>query len=150
MTNESEAGDKFYDDAAGYRPAFRPGADRLRDATGIGADEAEQHIATVAAFAADARLSVPVAQRIHGQLVSALLSPPDQQTVNQWAAESRRMAREEFGEFGEHRLRQAQAFVQARPEIAEVLDATGFSSHPDLVRALIENSNGLRMEPRKR
>lgn len=151
MTSTEDAANVLYSDASSYRSALAPGVERLRDSLGISAEQGEEHLAETAAVFADARVSVPIARRLHSLMVHHLISgPPDEATKQEWEAESRRMAREEYGDDADRRLAQVREFIGARPGLAQVLDQSGMTSHSLLVRVLLENGNSLRMTPRSR
>ena len=45
-------------------------------------------------------------------------------------------------------MQMAKTFVDNRPALKELLTTTGLGSHPDVVSALVEHPNTIRLTPR--
>jgi hypothetical protein len=133
-----------------YGPALKDQLDRLSDHTGMSPEEREATLDAAAEFFSDARISSSTAPTLYSLLASAVVEPPDDATVEQWATETRRELREHYGDDAGRRLEAAQKFIAARPDLQKTLNETGLGSHPRIVLALTENATQMRMVPRKR
>jgi hypothetical protein len=97
----------------------------------------------------DAGIAPDRAVRLHKLFTRHIVEPADEATVNEWAAEARREARDRYGQQeADRRIEIAREFVKNRPALAQLLTETGVGSHPDFIRALIASPHTLRINPR--
>jgi hypothetical protein len=122
---------------------------RLRDATGMGAAEADAHLTEFAVAFHDAGIEPGEAGVIHSLVAGHTVAEPDAEQIERWATESRRMLRERFPDDADRRMEAARQFVRERPKLARALQASGIGSHPYLIGALAERAMRLK-SPRKR
>jgi hypothetical protein len=132
-----------------YGPVLADAADRLSDRTGMSQQERDAHIAEMATTFDDARILPEPASRLHALVVQHIGKPVDDATVDQWATEARRQLRDRYGlEESQRRIEIAKQFIANRPTLAKLLEDTKLGSHPDIVVALTENPERLRLTPR--
>jgi hypothetical protein len=146
--------DRFYGGAASalssYRPHLADAFNHFRDATGMNAADAEAELTAAAIAFSDARIAPEEAARLHALVLQHALAPADDTMIAGWATETRRELRQRYGKDADSRLAAAKAFVDARPGLKALQNASGVGSHPDIVLALAENPHALRMTPRTR
>ncbi len=124
---------------------------------GIGANTAifdvvntvvDSHVAVMAALFEDARVGREAPQ-FHRLFVKYALDPAGEAQRIEWAEQTRRQLRDQYGEAGAaRRLGRVRQFIEARPDVAESLGRTGLGDCPSVVLALAANANSLRIEPR--
>jgi hypothetical protein len=135
--------------AKSYGPVLSDSMNVLADHAGLNASERETILRQHAVVFDDAGIPPDRAVRLHNLLAQKLLEPPDDATVNQWAAEARREARDRYGlEEADRRIEIAREFIKSRPALTELMNTTGLGSHPDFIRALIASPHTLRLKPR--
>lgn len=148
-----DAADALFGDPAVVARSYEPTlSDSLDDLTALAPELAEKRgelLANAAEVFADAALPPERAASLHSLYVSSLRTPPDEATVQKWANESTAWLQEQFPQGYAVQLDRARRFVHARPELKEALDR-GLGSHPQIVKALIENAAQLRLTPRKK
>jgi hypothetical protein len=160
MTPEQSDADVFYGGDASirsnYEPAIKHDVGRIGDARAWTSEQRDEALATFSRAFHDAKLSSSEASIITGHLAATVKEPPDQETVDGWAAESRRMLRERYGSDAEavRRLGVITEFVRNRPTLAVMLKETGVGAHPDVIKRLAERADtsstyGLRVTPRR-
>lgn len=149
-----DAADILFNDpvvvARNYEPTL---ADSLDALTALAPDLAEKRDALLAGAAevfADAALPPERASLLYSLYVSSLQNPPDEATSQQWATDSITWLQEQFPQGHTEQLNRARQFIQARPELKEMLERTGLGNNLQVVKALIENASQLRLAPRKR
>lgn len=132
-----------------YGPVLADATDRLSDRTGMSQQERDAHIAEMATTFDDARILPESASRLHALVVQHIGKPVDDETAGQWATEARRQLRDRYGlEESQRRIEIAKQFIANRPTLAKLLEDTKLGSHPDIVVALTENPERLRLTPR--
>jgi hypothetical protein len=151
VTDETE--DILFGDTEGlvtsYEPSLADSLDYFSDHVEITEDQRRAAISEAAIVFSDARIPPDEASRIHGHIVRHAVEPADDATREAWATESRRELRERYGPAeAERRPKAARTFISNRPGLRDLLNATGVGSHPDLVLALADRANRLRLAPR--
>lgn len=134
---------------ASYGSALSDTMNSLVDHMGATAEQRDAILREHAMAFDDANIPPERAVGLHTLLVQHVAEPADDATVDTWAEESRRRTRERYGAVeAERRMGLAKQFIKKRPGLAELLNTTGLGSHPDIVAALVERPDMLRMEPR--
>jgi hypothetical protein len=134
---------------ASYGSALSDTMNSLVDQIGATPEQRDAILREHAMAFDDAGITPERAVGIHTLLANHVAAPADDATVDGWAAESRRRTRERYGAVeAERRMEIAKEFIKKRPGLAELLNTTGLGSHPDIVAALVEKPDMLRMEPR--
>lgn len=133
-----------------YGPSLADAVDRLTDITGMSAADRESHITAAARLFDEARIGPSEASRLHSLAVEHIAKPADDATVAEWESESRQKLRDKFGlDEGQQRIKIVKEFIANRPGLKKLLAESGLGSHPDIVLALAERSEELRMKPRE-
>jgi len=134
---------------ASYSSALSDTVNSLVDHMGATAEQRDAILREHAMSFDDANIPPERAVGLHTLLANYVAIPADDATVDAWAEESRRRTRERYGAAeAERRMQIAKEFIKKRPGLAELLNTTGLGSHPDIVAALVERPDTLRMEPR--
>jgi hypothetical protein len=134
-----------------YGLQMKDATDRLTDAYGWSEAQRSEHETEWMHAFHDARIPNEPASTLYSLYAKYAEAPPDQATLEQWSAESRKHLRETYGPAeAARRVEAAQAFVKARPKLEAALHASGMRSHPAWVKALTESPHNMRMTPRPR
>jgi hypothetical protein len=132
----------LHDRRAGMSDAF--GVDDVYDPEGqLDAEHKQTLVEIVHDIAAEAELPSMELREIAtlGKQIAA--EPPTEQTLAEWAGEaSRQLVDRAGGDIAEAErdLAAAREFVQARPALGALLEATGLGSHPVIVQRVVEAS----------
>lgn len=155
LRTEEDLADALYGSAAAIRSAYEPSlkesVDRIGHQTGWSQAERDAYVTGAAETFSDARIPSGEAAVLHGMLAHHIANPPDEATLSQWAAASRKEVYDRYGlDEGNRRLEAAKQFVSARPGLAQLATASGIEAHPRFVMSLVERVGEMRMTPRKR
>ena len=134
-----------------FKPQVADAINSYRDATGMSSEAGDALALELAHAVSDAKLDPYIGPRIVSNLLHYLNNPADDATRQQWTTESRQRMRQQYGEEGaEQRMAVAREFIAARPDLREMLNESGYGSHPDVVLAIAAEAHRLRVKPRQR
>lgn len=134
-----------------YGPALADAADRLSDRTGMSQADRDAHVTEMASAFDDARIPPREAAALHSLIVQHVGKPADSATVDAWTMRSRQLLRDRYGiDEGQRRMAIVGKFIENRPALAKLLKETGITSHPDVIMALAESPDAIRLTPRKK
>jgi hypothetical protein len=145
---EDDRAARHFDIPGMYRGDLRDSMNRLGDLTGGSKDELDEIMRETAMTFYDAKIPPLKASSLHSLMVHHLRTPADEDTEQEWTVQTRRQLRERYGDDAPKRLEKVREFVSKRPALEKLLTETGLGSHPDVVLALAENANQLRLQPR--
>lgn len=132
-----------------YEPVLSDSMNSLVDHAGLTQEQRSEVLRQNVIVFDDAGISPETASKLHTILVEHTINPADDATVDRWATESRHTLRNRYGEKeADRRMELARQFIANRPALAELLTTTGLGSHPDIVAALVEHPNTIRLKPR--
>lgn len=143
----SELSEIFYSDdapvTATYEPSISESINQLRDRTGMSEADSAKLLTETAQFFHGANIRPNHASTLHSLIVSHLKEPASNEVESEWAAESRRQLREQWGDDADRRMAKVKEFVNSHPTLATQLEESGVGSHPEFMRALVERANNL-------
>ena len=146
--NDEELAAKLYDAPGMYKSSLADGFNRLRDASGMSAEDADTWSAALAEDFASGGIPTTEAQRLHAQIVRRQINPPTEDDIFEWETETRRTMRERYGAKAEDNLATVREFIAERPALWTLLERTGLTMHPETVLGLVERANTLAAQNR--
>jgi thioredoxin-like negative regulator of GroEL len=93
-------------------------------------------------------LSGDEASQLMRLLHMQVAEPADEETVDEWQAESEAALRATYGSQASAVLDRAQRWLAQRPKAREQLDWSGLGSHPTVVKMLVEKSEAASLRKR--
>lgn len=122
--------------AQSYAPNLRDSVSRLGDLSGADAETLAAHLRGAAAVFHEAGIEPGRAAILHERLVAGLAAPPDDAARATAEVDARRQLRARVGlEGAAAAIRDARAYVQARPDLVAWLDVAGVGNDPDFILA---------------